>query len=198
MVKLCECGCGNPAPIAKYTSRSDGWVKGESKRFIRFHQLKLVRHGKGSGANTWRGGRKISGPGVEIYQPDHPMADPNGYVLEHRLIAEKALGKPLPIGVVVHHPYRNRYENKYLVICPDDAYHAFLHQRMRAFEACGHANWRKCKVCKKYDDPKNLFISSSRGGGVYHRGCIGKYNNDRRVLKGMADDRLQAAESSEI
>ena len=37
MVKLCECGCGNPAPIAKVNRRTLGHVKGEPVRFIRGH-----------------------------------------------------------------------------------------------------------------------------------------------------------------
>lgn len=35
--KLCECGCGAPAPIAKYTNSGKGWVKGEPKRFVNGH-----------------------------------------------------------------------------------------------------------------------------------------------------------------
>lgn len=34
---LCECGCGNPAPISKYTSKRLGWIKGEPHRFILGH-----------------------------------------------------------------------------------------------------------------------------------------------------------------
>lgn len=40
-VKLCECGCGNPAPIAKQTVTARGWVKGEPVRFIRGHRARL-------------------------------------------------------------------------------------------------------------------------------------------------------------
>ena len=36
-MKLCECGCGNPAPIAKMTDPRFGHVKGEPKRFIHGH-----------------------------------------------------------------------------------------------------------------------------------------------------------------
>lgn len=53
---------------------------------------------------------------------------------EHRLLAEKALGKPLPEGAVVHHmgsPDDNHGPFK-LVICPDQEYHMLLHKRMEA------------------------------------------------------------------
>jgi len=36
-VKLCECGCGRPAPIAKQTVRKLGHVKGEPVRFVNGH-----------------------------------------------------------------------------------------------------------------------------------------------------------------
>jgi hypothetical protein len=39
--KLCECGCNDLAPIATYTSRHWGWVKGEPKRFRQGHQARL-------------------------------------------------------------------------------------------------------------------------------------------------------------
>lgn len=36
-IKLCECGCGLPAPIATMSSTRKGWVKGQPKRFIAGH-----------------------------------------------------------------------------------------------------------------------------------------------------------------
>lgn len=39
-VKLCECGCGSPAPIAKRTTTSKGHVKGEPVRFIMGHNTR--------------------------------------------------------------------------------------------------------------------------------------------------------------
>lgn len=38
-VKLCECGCGKPAPIATGNHSKYGWIKGQAKRFIRGHWL---------------------------------------------------------------------------------------------------------------------------------------------------------------
>lgn len=94
----------------------------------------------------------------------------NGYVLgkyvpgenrnktEHIEIAERILGRPLPKGAEVHHVNEIKTDNRNsnLVICPNRAYHAMLHRRTRAYNACGHADWFKCSICKKYDEPRNL------------------------------------------
>jgi len=37
-MKLCECGCGGLAPIAKMTNKRLGHIKGQPVRFIRYHQ----------------------------------------------------------------------------------------------------------------------------------------------------------------
>jgi hypothetical protein len=45
-IKLCECGCGKPAPIAKFSLRSKGYVKGQPMRYIQGHSGVLNRkHG---------------------------------------------------------------------------------------------------------------------------------------------------------
>lgn len=66
----------------------------------------------------------------------------DGYILvetgrgrqyEHIVIAEKALGKPLPKGAIVHHT-GDRWDNEgffKLVVCPNQAYHLLLHRRAK-------------------------------------------------------------------
>ena len=88
---------------------------------------------------------------------------------EHISVAEKAFGGPLPNGSVVHHVDENKLNNKNsnLVVCKI-GYHKLIHQRTDAFNASGNADWRRCNICKKYDDPKNLYV---RGTSAVHNRC---------------------------
>jgi hypothetical protein len=116
-------------------------------------------------------GRTKNAAGYILKQePDHPRASSWGYVREHILIAEKALGKPLPDNAKVHH-----YSSTQLVICQDQAYHMLLHQRQRALEACGHANYRKCLYCKTWDHPKKMYVSPNNKM-TFHKSCRNESN----------------------
>ncbi len=106
----------------------------------------------------------------------------NGYRVfnttrEHIAVAEKALGKALPPGAIVHHIDENRLNNEpsNLVICPGNGYHGLLHQRMDARAACGNPNWRKCPYCHQHDDPANMRLEKS--GRCVHRKCSAKARN---------------------
>jgi len=88
----------------------------------------------GSLSHMWRGGVRTNPEGyVKIYCPSHPFCDGGGYVMEHRLVAERALGKYLDPKNVVHHINKNVADNRNenLVICEDDAYHKLIHKRMK-------------------------------------------------------------------
>jgi hypothetical protein len=98
-------------------------------------------------------------------------------VFEHREIAERALGKPLPPGVQVHHvdgdPANNAPSN--LVICPSQSYHKLLHARESAYAACGNYDWRRCQFCRQYDSQDRLMHTDV----YFHRACRAQYNRDR-------------------
>ena len=59
-IKLCECGCGKPAPIAKKTYRKFGHVVGQPMRFIRWHYRRgakdspRLKHGHRQGSEQSR------------------------------------------------------------------------------------------------------------------------------------------------
>lgn len=142
-----------------------------------------MRHSFERGADhpNWKGGRYISVGYVMILQPSHPRAK-GGYVQEHILFAEKALGRMLPPKAEIHHVNESKQDNSpgNLVLCPDRAYHHLLHARSRAFDATGNPNLRRCPFCKRWDSPDNLH--DGRGGGtLYHKACASQAMREKRA-----------------
>jgi len=86
---------------------------------------KCSRTGKRRGAYNEK--VEISGY-LYIYLPSHPKSMKTGYVAEHRLVAEKKIGRQLRGGEVVHHingdKRDNRPENLKVMSTPE---HSKLH-----------------------------------------------------------------------
>jgi hypothetical protein len=80
--------------------------------------------------HKWKGGKIIENGYVKIKTPGHPCGHCN-YVSEHRLIAEKALGRYLKPDEKVHHINGNKLDNRNsnLLIC-SNSYHRWLHEQM--------------------------------------------------------------------
>jgi hypothetical protein len=159
----CACGCGNKTRISKYTRKKKGWIKGRHRKYVSGHNP-FVSDISGPKSYRWKGGKTRGRNNYTLIKIEHPKAKP--YVFEYILKAEKALGKPLPEKAHVHHHNENQ-----LVICEDAAYHNLIHQRQRAYKACGHASWRKCWICKEYDNPQNLNSAAPRHDTFYHKSC---------------------------
>lgn len=183
----CQCGCGGKLQRAKYTCLRDGIVKGEFNRF-------LPKHCKGKLHPRWRGGRRKRPSGyIQVQCHEHPRAT-DGYIFEHILIAERALGKYLPPKAEIHHINEKKSDNRSenLVICQDTAYHILLHQRMRAYMATGDPNQRKCPFCKCWDNTKNMYCRSRKNGKrtnitYMHRECNNKYQREYRLRQKVKD-----------
>jgi hypothetical protein len=93
-------------------------------------------------------------------------------VAVHRLRAEAALRRPLPKGVCTLHVNNDR-DNPWaqLVICPIRAYHALLRMRLKALQACGDPNARRCSICEVWDLPTNLVKASDQSNYLVHPEC---------------------------
>lgn len=154
----------------------------------RVHAGRIARrHGFTRRDGRWNGGRRITAGYVQVLCPDHPLAS-RGYVMEHVLVAERALGRTIPRKHPVHHVNGRRQDNRpgNLVICENARYHQLLHQRARALRECGHADWLKCEVCHQWDDPAYLSVRHNRRVGRHHT-CHSRSENRRRALAGGAD-----------
>lgn len=126
--------------------RVEGCTKPHHTRgWCSMHYQRVVKNGapgpvgahtrRGAGNPNWKGGRVRGGEGGRYWMrwvPDHPGANPLGYVLEHRLVMEELLGRRLAEDEIVHHvnhdPSDNRPENLAVMTAAE---HALVHAEDR-------------------------------------------------------------------
>lgn len=91
--------CGRP-------HKGRGYCQGHLVQIKRGKPLKELR-------KVQNNGRRFTGDGyVELYLPSYPFSRENGYILEHRYVMEKHLGRPLAKHENVHHKNGVRDDNK--------------------------------------------------------------------------------------
>ena len=171
LMKLCECGCGVVAPIIQRTDFAKGYVAGEQRKFVAGHNSRVNHPMYRGGINVSHGYRRKR---VAVHY----------YRAEHVLIAEAAIGHPLPPKAVVHHFDLNRANNatSNLVVCEDHAYHMLLHRRQRILDAGGDPNTeRLCWRCKKTFPFSNFYESQCYPHGLSKacRSCAKELNASR-------------------
>lgn len=97
--------CEEPFYASKYN------VERGNGKFCSRHCARSSR--QGPEAARWAGGRCIDPDGyVRIKLPGHPNANKRGYILEHRLVMARHLGRPLTSHELVHHKNEVRTDNR--------------------------------------------------------------------------------------
>lgn len=78
------------------------------------HIAELNRKQKGPNHPRWKGGRIITPLGyIAICRPGHPRASiARRYVLEHLLVMEQQIGRPVRRDEIVHHINGNKQDNR--------------------------------------------------------------------------------------
>lgn len=110
---------------------------------------------------------------VRVWEPSHPLANRDGYVLEHRKVVHDA-GVVIPPGTNVHHRNGikddNRLEN--LVVKPASTHHR---DHVRAADAVvnqfGTHRLRSAQPCEGCG---NLFVPWKKDGRFCSRGCANR------------------------
>ena len=70
-------------------------------------------HSKAHGNGNWKGGVNKHASGyLKELRKGHPRADKNGYVMQHRLVMEKVLGRYLEANEHIHHMNGIRDDNR--------------------------------------------------------------------------------------
>jgi len=97
----------------------------------------------------WKGGKFKSHGYLYILKQNHPFAKTNGYILEHRLVMEKKIGRYLKPSEIIHHINGIKDDNNInnLVITNRNK-HLTLHREITicSIDGCKRNHWAK-KYC---------------------------------------------------
>ena len=137
---------------------------------------------------------RMSGNGyIHVACHEHPRADAKGYVSEHILIVERAMGKYLRATAEVHHFNRKRNDNRNsnLVVCDSPAYHKSLHVRQAIKDAGGNPDTDglccSCGTTKPLEEFNKLSRAKLIGRNSICRSCVAGILAKYRAKRARSD-----------
>ncbi len=145
--KFCSNTCANKPGVKKFPKR-DQW---------------------GPKNPSWKGGRIMSSKGYVLVNAPHHPRQHNGYVLEHILVAERIIGRPLYKNEQVHHVNEKKDDNR-----PSNLQVLTALQHMRI-----HRGHKKPQECLKLECKKK-----TKKAKFCSRECA------RKPIKWISDDNL--------
>ena len=145
---------------------------------------------KGENHPRWKGGRIFCHGYTLVRKPEHPRARPDGYVLEHVVVMEQKLGRPLKDGEIIHHIDRNKSNNRpENLALTTNRTHMALHVKATHCRFCGkpgkivrglcllHYDRWKAHGRKGENPPPDPYHGPCKvcGEKLYARGLCGKH-----------------------
>lgn len=142
----------------------------------------MARWNFGPKNGFWRGGRSLASNGYMLVRvgKEHHLADVRGYAYEHRVVAEKMLGRRLRAGEIVHHKNGQKADNRRanLEVLPTIAHHCAEHRSAASRDRLrrpGERNSRTACACgcgtifEKFDGGgrPRMFVSGHNGRRVH-------------------------------
>ena len=132
LIALCDtCGKKFERPVSHFRKKLNGHYVGNLWSKHNYCSTKCIPR-KGNASGSWRGGRTIMNKRIFIKDLNHPNTNQQGYVMEHRLVMEKVLGRPLKSDEVVHHINQDTLDNREenLMLFKNNGEHLTYHKKL--------------------------------------------------------------------
>jgi hypothetical protein len=139
---------------------------------------------RSSKSSNWRGGVRLNKRGYRlVYCPEHPNCQKSGFILEHRLVMERHIGRFLKREERVHHINKIKTDNRIInlqLFANESEHQSSISHHFGQFVWKGRESKRKMELYFK-KRPQYLLGMKLR----YYRLKMEKMKNDGSIRKVM-------------